>query len=120
MKIPVYTPFVEQRKDIDWSSALYSVKAPFELLHADVADIRSFFRSALDPTYCLLVVDLFTSKTYVYLLKSRILLARKLELFYEDIQLKREQIAKNEKMRLQTDLEFRQNEIKKLNKKIQH
>ena len=50
-------------------------------------------------------------------MKSRNLLARKLELFYRDIQPKREQIAKNKKMRLQTDLEFRQNDIKKLNKK---
>ena len=50
-------------------------------------------------------------------MKNRNLLARKLELFYRDIQPKREQIASNEKMRLQTDLEFRQNKIKKLNKK---
>ena len=49
-------------------------------------------------------------------MKSRSLLARKLELFYRYVQPKREQIAKHEKMRLQTDLEFRQNEIKKLNK----
>ena len=62
-------------------------------------------------------MDLFTSKTYVYPMKSRNLLARKLELFYRDIQPKRGQIAKNEKMRFQTDLEFRRNEIKKLNKK---
>ena len=49
-------------------------------------------------------------------MKSRNLLSRKLELFYQDIQPKREQIAKNENMRLQTDLEFQQNEIKELNK----
>ena len=35
--IAIYTPFVEQRKVIDRSSALYSIKAPFELVHADVA-----------------------------------------------------------------------------------
>ena len=50
-------------------------------------------------------------------MKSKNLLSKKLELFYRDIQPKREQIAKNKKMRLQTDLEFRQNEIKKFNKK---
>ena len=33
------TPFVEQRKDIDRSSALYSIKAPFEIMHVDIADI---------------------------------------------------------------------------------
>ena len=50
-------------------------------------------------------------------MKSRNLLARKLELFYRDIQPKRQQITKKEKMRLQTDLEFQRNEIKKLNQK---
>ena len=62
-------------------------------------------------------MDRFTSKTFVYLTKSRNLLSRKLKPFYQDIQQKGEQIAKNGKMRLQTDLEFRQNEIKKWNKK---
>ena len=40
--IPFYTPFIEQKKHIDWSSALYTIKALFELLHADVADIHFF------------------------------------------------------------------------------
>ena len=50
-------------------------------------------------------------------MKSRNLLGRKLELFYRDIKPKREQIAKNGKLRIQTDLEFRQNEMKKFNQK---
>ena len=116
-KINLYAPFVKQRKDIDRSSALYSIKASFELVNADVADIRFFSELAVDPKHCLLAVDLFTSKTYIYPMKSRNSLARKLDLFYQDIQTKREQISKNEKMRLQTDLEFRQNKIKKLNQK---
>ena len=107
-KINLYAPFVKQRKDIDRSSALYSIKTSFELVNADVADIRFFSKSAVDPKYCLLAVDLFTSKTYIYPMKSRNILARKLDLFYQDIQTK---------MRLQTDLEFRQNKIKKLNQK---
>ena len=48
-------------------------------------------------------------------MKSRNLLARKLKHFYRDIQPKIEQIAKNERMRLQTDSEFWQSKIKKLN-----
>ena len=83
--IPFYTSFVEQRKDIDWSSVLYSVKAPFEVVHNDMADIQFFSKSAVDPKYCLLAVDLFTSKRYVYLMKSRNPLARKLEVFYQNI-----------------------------------
>ena len=112
-RIPFYTPFVEQKKDIDHSSALYSIKMPFEPAHPDIADIHFFSKSAVDPKYCLLVVDLFTSKVYVYTMKSRNLLSKKLELFYRDIQQKREQIAEKATIRLQTDLEFAQNEIKK-------
>ena len=97
IKISFYTPFVKQRKDIDWPSALYNIKAPFELVHVDVADIRFFSKSTVDPKYCLLALDLFTCKMYVYPMKSRNLLARKLELFYRDVQPKREQTAKNEK-----------------------
>ena len=41
-KIPFYTPLVEKKKDIDQLSALYSIKAPFELVHPDVADIHFF------------------------------------------------------------------------------
>lgn len=77
-----------------------------------------FFRSAADPAYCLLVVDLFTSKGYTYPMTKRNLLSKKLELFYNDIARKRKQINPNEKIRLQTDLEFQQSEIKKLNKKF--
>ena len=67
--IPFYTSLVEQKKkDIDRSSALYSIKAPFELLHADVADIHFFSKPLSDPKYCLLIVDLFTSKIYTYLM----------------------------------------------------
>ena len=31
---------LNKKKNIDCSSALYSIKAPFKLLHADVADIH--------------------------------------------------------------------------------
>ena len=47
-------------------------------------------------------------------MKKRHLLAKKMELFYNDIGEKRNL---NDKMRFQVDLEFQQNEIKKLNKK---
>ena len=46
-------------------------------------------------------------------MKKSHLLKKKMELFYEEISNKR----CNETMRFQTDLEFQQNEIKKLNKK---
>ena len=80
------------------------------MVHGDIADTRFLAKSAVDPKYCLLLVDLFTSKIYVFTMKNRSLLSKKLKLFYEEIQKKR-----TGKMRLQTDLEFKQNEIKKLN-----
>ena len=80
------------------------------MVHGDIADTRFLAKFAVDPKHCLLLVDLFTSKIYVYPMKNRGLLAKKLRLFYEDIQNKR-----TGKLRLQTDLEFKQNQIKKLN-----
>ena len=111
-KIPFRTPFIEQKKDIDWSSTLYNIKAPFELFHADIANIKFLSKSAVDPYYCLLCVDLFSSKIYAYSMKKRSLLAKKMVQFYEEIETKRNG---SEQMRGQTDLEFRQREIQKLN-----
>ena len=112
-KIPFYTPFVEQQKDIDRSSALYTVNAPLQFFHADLAYLQFFAKSAVDPKYALLCVDLFTSKIYVYTMRTKNNLPKKLEEFYKEIDSKR---VKNEKMRLQVDLEFQQNKIKDLNK----
>ena len=54
--LPLTTPFMEKKKDVD-CSALYSFKGPFELLHADIADLRYLAKSAVDPKYCLSIVD---------------------------------------------------------------
>ena len=114
-RIPFYTPFVEQKKDIDRSSSLYTINGPLQFFHADVAFLKFFAKSAVDRKYALLCVDLFTSKIYVYTMRKKSNLWQKLELFYKEIDSKRN---KNDgKMRLQTDLEFQQNEIKKLNVK---
>ena len=107
--LPITTPFYESKSNVDHST-LFSISKPFELLHGDIADTRFLAKSAVDPKYCLLLVDLFTSKVYIYPMKNRSLLAKKLKLFYDDIQGKR-----NGLMKLQTDLEFKQNEIKKIN-----
>ena len=103
------TAFVNKKSNTDHST-LYSISKPFELLHADIADLRFLEKSAIDPKYCLLIVDLFISKIYVYPMKNKSILAKKLKLFYEDIKQKR-----TGRIRLQTDLKFKQNQIKKLN-----
>ena len=102
-KIPFYTPFIEQRKDIDRSSALYTVNAPFQFFHADLAYLQFFAKSAVDSKYALLCVDLFTSKVYVYTMRTKNNLAKKIEEFYKEIDSKRN---KDDEMRLQVDLEF--------------
>ena len=107
--VPLFTPFVNQKSNV-YHLTLYSIGKPFELLHADITDTRFLAKSAVGPKYCLLLVDLFTLKIYVYPMKNRSLLAKKLKLFYEDINRKR-----TGRMRLQADLEFKQNQIKKLN-----
>ena len=112
-RIPFYTPFTPQRKDID-RSTLFSLNGPIQFYHADIAYLQFLAKSAVDPKFALVCVDLFTSKIYVYTMKSRRNLASKLEIFYKEIQKKR---PNNEKMKLQTDQEFQQNEIKKLNQK---
>ena len=104
--LPLVTPFFSQKSNVDHST-LYSISKPFDLVHGDIADTRFLAKSAVDLKYCLLLIDLFSSKVYVYPMKNRSLLAKNVRLFYEDIKQKR-----TGKMRLQTDLEFKQNEIK--------
>ena len=77
-RILFYTPFVEQRKDIYRLSALYSIKTSFECVHADIVDIHFFFSKAgVHPKYCLLAVNLSTSKVYVYTIKIINFLSKK-------------------------------------------
>ena len=106
------TVFVEQKSEIDRSN-LYSFDGSFQLLHADVANLEFLGKSAVDPKYCLLFVDLFTSKVYRYLMTSRRFILNKMRDFYEEVAGER----KNVHMRLQIDQESIQNEIKNLNKK---
>ena len=73
--MPLVTPFVDKRTNID-RSTLYSLSKPFEAMHADITDLRFLAKSAVDPKYCLLIVDLFTSKIYVFPMKNRNLLAK--------------------------------------------
>ena len=114
--LPLVTPFVDKKTNIDCLT-LYSIHKAFELLHADIADLRFLAKSVVDLKYCLLIVDLFTSKIYVFPIKNRSLLAKKIALFWysDDIQQKRTGL-----MRLQIDLEFSQNKKKEVKKKIWH
>ena len=85
-----------------------------QFFHADLAYLQLFAKSAVDLKYALVCIDLFSSKIYVYTMRKKSNLAQKMELFFKEIEQKRNQ---KEKMTLQVDLEFQQNEIKKLNQK---
>ena len=78
--LPLVTPFLNKRRNIDHST-LYNISKPFELLHADIADLRFLAQLTVNPKYCLLVVDLFTSKIYVCPMRNRSFLAQKLNYF---------------------------------------
>ena len=112
-RVPFYTPFAPQKRNID-RSTLYTVNGPLQFFRADIAFLKFLAKSAVDPKYALLCVDLFTSKVYVYTMRKKSNLVNKLETFYKEIEPKRD---KKEIMRLQTDQEFQQNEIKKINLK---
>ena len=98
--MPATTPFYDFKSNVEHST-LYSVGTLFELFHADIADTRFLAKSAIDPKYCLLLVDLFSLSHEEYKSFSQ---------KNEDINNKR-----TGRMRLQTDLEFKQNQILKLN-----
>ena len=56
--------FVQQRKYIDCWSTLFVLRLFFDILYAHMADIRFLTKWAVDPKYCLLFVDSFSSKIY--------------------------------------------------------
>ena len=104
------TDYVEKR-DID-GSTLYSFSRPFELVHVDLGNLEFLGKNAIFPQYVVVLVDLFSSKTYTYPMRSRRQIRQKLEQFYNGIKEKR----KGKKMKLQVDQEFRQLRIKDLNR----
>ena len=68
-KVPIRLDYVE-KMEIN-RSMLYSFNDPFQLLHADVANLEFLGKSASVPNYALLIVDLHSSKVYVYPMRSR-------------------------------------------------
>ena len=99
-----------EKREIDHST-LYSFDRPFQLFHADVGNLEFLGKNATFPQYVLVLVDLFSSKTYTYPMKSRKQIRQKLEEFYRDVRSKR----KGKKMKLQVNQEFQQVKIKDLN-----
>ena len=80
-------------------------------MHADVGNLEFLGSSATAPRYVLLAVNLYSSKVYVHLMRSRKQVLQKIALFYDEIKNKTE----NKLMRLQVDNQFQQVKIKYLN-----
>ena len=108
-KIPTKADFIKKR-EVD-RPTLYSFDGPFQLLHADVGNLEFLGSSATTPRFVLLAVDLYSSKVYVYPMRSRKQILPKIALFYNKIKNK----IKNKLTRLQVDNEFQKVKIKDLN-----
>ena len=84
---------MKKKDDID-RSTLYSF-GPFQPLHADAGNFEILGKSATDPKYCPLFVDLFTSKVYIYPMRSRKFVANKMEIFLKKLK-KKENVKKQD------------------------
>ena len=98
-KIPARADFVGKR-DIDIST-LYCFDGPFQLIHADVGNVEFLGKNATIPRYVQVVVSLYSSKVYIYPMRSRKQISQKMRLFYDEVRSKR----KNKRMKLQVDIE---------------
>ena len=96
-KIPTRFDFIEKRETD--RSTLYSFDGPFQLIHADVGNLEFLGKSITVPKYALLIVDLYSSKIYVYPMPSRKQIVQKMKMFYDELKDKR----KNKPMRIQVD-----------------
>ena len=116
----INTSFIQERFGTQHGEMLDSIDAPFQLAHADLADLNCFNKFTVAPKYCVLCVDLFASKTYAYGIKQKTKLRNILEAFYEEIDNERSYLKKENRysMRPQTNQEFNQNEIKILYNKF--
>ena len=86
-KTPTRADYVEKR-EID-RSTFYSFDRPYQLLHTDVRNLEFLGKNATIPQYALVIVDLYTSKVYVYLMRSRKQIMQNLKLFYDEVRSKR-------------------------------
>ena len=80
-------------------------------MHADIANLEFWVKSAMTPNYALSMVDFFSSEVDARPVRSRKQLLKYLKEFYDKVKDK----MKNNRMRLQSKNEFKQVKIKDLN-----
>ena len=88
--VPTRVYYFEKR-EID-RSTLYSFDGSFQLLHADVGNLEFFGKNPTFPQYALVIVDLYSSKVYIYLMRSRKQILQKMKLFYDEVRSKRKKV----------------------------
>ena len=96
-KIPMRLDYVEKREI--GRSTLYIFNGLFQLVHADIANLEFLGKSGTTPKYALLMVDLYSSKVYVYPMRSQKQLLKYLKEFYDEMKNK----IKNNCKSLQTE-----------------
>ena len=67
---------------------LYIVLMDIHLLHADVGNLEFSGKNTTIPQYILAIVDLYSSKVYAYLMRSRKQILQKMKLFYDEVKSK--------------------------------
>ena len=75
--------YVEER-EID-RSTLYSFDGPSQLIHNDLENLELLGKNSTVPKYVLLLVDLFSSKVYVYPMCIRKPILQKMKLLYNEV-----------------------------------
>ena len=73
-----------EKREID-RTALCGMDGAFQLMHAHIANLEFSGKSVITPKYNLLVVDLHSSKVYVYPMRSRKQLLKYMNEFYVEI-----------------------------------
>ena len=82
---------LNKKKNIDCSSALYSIKAPFKLLHADVADIH-FLKNQHQTQFMFYLQLIYSLPNYILIELEKELQYQKNLKYLIDIDPKREKI----------------------------
>ena len=65
-KVIINTPFTQGKLVTQRGEMLHTIDGPMQLIQVDVADLNFFSKSVVASKYCLVCVDLFTSKTCTY------------------------------------------------------
>ena len=86
-KIPTRADFMK-KLETDRSN-LYGFDGPFQLVHADIGNLEFLGSSTTTPRYILHAVDLYSSKVYVYPMRSRKKVLQKIALLYDEKKNKR-------------------------------